>query len=292
MCRPRWRMGRMSRSRIGAAELASSPSRATCRTRWSSEVARAFGRLAVMSEPGLRPVTVTARSLYDYQNMFALDDADLMAGPVLDCPGGASSFGAQVRGGGGRVVSADPIYALGVGQITRKVRANLRDAPQIFASSALPIDWDYPGSPQAYVPASEAALHLFGADYAQHGQWYVAAALPRLPFANRSFRLTLAGHLLFVYSAQFSFADHLAVMLELARVTWAEVRVHPVVDATGAPYARLAELRGALARHGVATEIRPIARTWIAGAAQTLICRRRQRLSRTHRTAATGPGPA
>src|SRR5260370_42347187 len=108
MCRARWGMGRMSRWRIGAAELgprsrmstASSPSRATCRTRWSSEVARAFGRLAVMSEPGLRPVTGTARSLYDYQNMFALDDADLMAGPVPDCPGGPSPFSAPVPGGG------------------------------------------------------------------------------------------------------------------------------------------------------------------------------------------------
>src|SRR5258707_8089020 len=142
MCRRRWRMGRMSRSRIGAAELgppsrmstASSPSRATCRTRWSSEVARAFGRLAVMSEPGLRSVTVTARSLYDYQNMFALDDADLMAGPVLDCPGGASSFGAQVRGGGGRGVSADPIYAPGAGPIPPKVPAKLPDPPPIFPS--------------------------------------------------------------------------------------------------------------------------------------------------------------
>jgi hypothetical protein len=105
---------------------------------------------------------------------------------LQDCPGGASSFGAKVRGGGGRVVSADPIYALGAGQITRKVRANLRDAPQIFASYALPIDWDDLGSPQAYVRASEAALDLFGADYARHRQWYVPAALARLPFADRS----------------------------------------------------------------------------------------------------------
>jgi hypothetical protein len=226
-------------------------------------------------ELGLRSVTVTARSLADYQGMFALDETDLLAGPVLDCPGGASSFGALARASGARVVSVDPIYRLGADQVTEQVRVNLRDAAQILATSTLPIDWDYLGSPSEYVLASQAAAAQFRADYVRHGQWYVAAILPFLPFSDRSFRLTLASHLLFLYPAHFSFADHLAALLELIRVTHAEVRVHPIVDATGARYPQLPQLRDALGRREVVTEIRPVERTWIVGARQMLICYRR-----------------
>jgi hypothetical protein len=227
----------------------------------------------ISGEPGLRPVTVTARSLADYEHMFALDEADLLAGPILDCPGGASSFGTLARARGVRVVSVDPIYQLGADQVTEQVRVNLRDAAQIFATSTLPIDWDYLGSPSEYIRASQAAADQFRADYVRHGQWYVAAALPFLPFSDRSFKLTLTSHLLFLYPAHFSFADHLAALLELVRVTRDEVRVHPIVDPTGAPYSQLSELRDALGRREVITEIRPVERTWIVGARQMLICR-------------------
>ena len=150
----------------------------------------------------------------------------------------------------------------------------MRDAPRIFATSTVPINWDYLGSPEAYVRASQAAADMFRVDYARNGQWYVGAALPVLPFADCSFRLALTSHLLFVYEAHFSFGDHLAALLELVRVSPAEVRVHPIVESTGAPYSRLRELRDALSQHKVTTEIRPAKGTWIVGAAQALICRR------------------
>jgi hypothetical protein len=228
----------------------------------------------VRGEPGRRPVTVTARSLADYRDMFALDDSVLTAGPILDCPGGASSFGAEVRSRGGQVVSVDPACRLGAGRIAERVRLNLRDAEQIFATSAVPVDWDYLGSVQAYVRASQAAAGQFHADFARHRRWYLAAALPRLPFADSSFPLALTSHLLFVYDAHFSFSDHLAALMELVRVSPAEVRVHPIVESNGAPYARLDDLRGALKQLDVATGIQPVRRTWITGAAQMLICRK------------------
>src|SRR3954454_18710082 len=55
-------------------------------------------------------IAITSRPLAVYRDMFDLTDDDLRAGPILDCPGGASSFGAEVRGLGGKVVSADPLY--------------------------------------------------------------------------------------------------------------------------------------------------------------------------------------
>ena len=173
-------------------------------------------------------MTVTARSLADYQSMFALDDADLIAGPILDCPGGASSFGAEVRMRGGRVVSVDPAYGTGAAHIAERVQLNLRDAGRIFAASTIPIDWGYLVSTHADVRASQAAAERFHSDFVRNHHWYLAAALPDLPFADSSFQLALTSHLLLVYDAHFSFADQLAALTELVRVSPTEVRVHPI----------------------------------------------------------------
>jgi hypothetical protein len=205
--------------------------------------------------------------------MFALDDAELVAGPILDCPAGASSFGAQARARGGSVISVDPVYELCGHQIVHRVRTNLSEAPQLLARQSWTIDWNYLGSPDAYVRACEVAADLFAADYACNPRHYVAAALPTLPFADRSFYLTLSSHLLFVKDELLTFDDHLAALLEMARVTRGEVRVHPIVDTTGETYPRLDELRAALLQHNVVTDLQPIAKAWIVGANQTLICR-------------------
>ncbi len=207
--------------------------------------------------------------------MFSLADDELRAaGPILDCPAGASSFGAEVRALGGAVVSADPAYARGVGQVLAGVRDNLRNAPEILARPSLAIDWSFLGSPEAYVRACSAAADRFRADWHSGGGHYVAASLPRLPFGDGSFGLALSSHLLFIYHQHLSFGDHLAGLLELARVTRGEVRVHPIMDAAGTAYPRLDELRAALAKHGVATEIRRTAGSWIAGGDRALVCHR------------------
>ena len=57
---------------------------------------------------------------------------------------------------------------------------------------------------------------------------YVAAALPRLPFADASFDLALCSHLLFTWANVFDEAWHEAAIREMARVA-GEVRVFPLV---------------------------------------------------------------
>jgi hypothetical protein len=60
---------------------------------------------------GLGDIIVSSRPYDEYRAMFGLTDREVLAGPVLDCPGGAGSFAAEVRDRGGRAVSADPAYA-------------------------------------------------------------------------------------------------------------------------------------------------------------------------------------
>ena len=148
--------------------------------------------------------------------------------------------------------------------LTRKPSISLMAIMFLFA----------PAATRAYVRASQAAAERFHFDFAHNRRCYVATALPDLPFADSSFQLALTSHLLFVYDAHFSFADHLAALTELVRVSPAQVRVHPIVDSKGTPYRRLNDLRVALSRMKITTDIQRVRRTWITGAAQMLICRK------------------
>src|SRR4029453_5858806 len=78
---------------------------------------------------------------------------------------------------------------------------------------------------------------------------YLAGALPDLPFRNRTFDLALCSHFLFLYSAAFDLAFHLAAMAELLRVA-DEVRVFPLLAMDGMPSPHLEPLLAELRRMG------------------------------------------
>lgn len=218
-------------------------------------------------------IAVTARTLQDYAQMLMVSDDDISNGPILDCPGGASSFAAQARLRGGRVVSADPIYYQSGAAILSRVHASLDNAPAWFSENHAYIDWSYLGSVPAYVRASAAAADLFVADYTPESEDHVAAALPELPFNDDFFQLTLCSHLLFSHSETLTFDEHLAGLQKLCRVTHGEVRVFPVVNVTGAMFPRLNELRATLGQQGITIELRNITSSWLLAGKQMLVCR-------------------
>ena len=84
------------------------------------------------------------------------------------------------------------------------------------------------------------------------------AALPALPFADRSFDLALCSHLLFLYSAQLDEAFHAAAALELCRVA-AEVRIFPLLALGGRPSPHVEPVAATLRARGyhVSTEAVP-----------------------------------
>jgi hypothetical protein len=226
---------------------------------------------------GARPIgrlVVTPRALADYRDMFMLTDDDLTGGPILDCPAGASPFGAQVRARGGSVISVDPVYALPPGDLMAVVREDIERAYTWAASQDASVDWSYLGSADAMRRAFELGADLFSMDYTSNRRWYVAARIAELPFSDRHFRLTVCSHLLFCYPQYLSYAEHVDGLLELVRVTAGEVRVYPLVDTTAVAYPRLDELRADLAGRGVDTEIRPAACAWQTGGDRLLACKR------------------
>ena len=59
---------------------------------------------------------------------------------------------------------------------------------------------------------------------------YVPGLLPKLPFADGQFDITLVSYLLFVYEDQFDYEFHRQSLLEVMRVTRGEARMYPLVS--------------------------------------------------------------
>jgi hypothetical protein len=220
-------------------------------------------------------MAVTPRPLPSYCDMFELTDDDLLNGPILDCPAGASPFGALVRAIGGDVVSVDPAYGQADGLVER-VAADIARIADWQRAHPAGFNWAYLGSPEELTRRWRAALSIFAADFAPDDPRYVAAALPRLPFPDDRFALTLSGFLLFVYPELFGPDDLLAALRELTRVTRGEVRVYPVTSSAGEHYDEMPALRAALAAKGVGTEIHPTGCAWgtTPGSDRMLVCRK------------------
>lgn len=217
-------------------------------------------------------LVTTPRPLADYRDMFLLTDDDLTAGPILDCPGGTSPFGAQIRSRGGTVVSVDPLYDVPRAELVERAAADLKNLMAWAAANPDNFDWSYLGSPAVMDRYWQTAAELFFTDFEPDGERYVVARLPSLPFADGEFRLALSSHLLFCYAEYLSFDEHLAGILELVRVASHEARIFPIVDTAGAPYPRFDELLAELAQRGVRTEIRPARASFVAGGEQLLVC--------------------
>jgi hypothetical protein len=218
-------------------------------------------------------VSVTPRPLFDYRRQFLLTDDELVGGRLLDCPAGASPFGAQVRARGGEVVSVDPTYSRSVDEIRRMVEHNLEATPAWISTKGDAIDWSDLGSMNALLRAFEPAGDLFLTDFAAHPEHYVAGTLPDLPLPDDHARIALSSFLLFAYADVFDVDDHVAALRELSRVA-AEVRVFPLVDSDAVPYPHLDDVRAALGEHGVRTELRPTTATYSVGADHALVCTR------------------
>jgi hypothetical protein len=214
---------------------------------------------------------VSARSFDEYRAMFALSDDDL-ALRVLDCPGGAASFTAKAGALGTDVVAVDPQYGPGRNLLGTLALREIEHKHAYVADNAARFVWDWFGSPERYTRLRAEAARAFTADIAAHPDRYVAGALPRLPFADRTFDLVLSSHLLFSYGAQLSEDFHLSALIELVRVARRDVRLFPVVLHTSdRRYAALDRLRSALNALGVPSRLDRVDYEFQPGGDQVLI---------------------
>ncbi len=198
------------------------------------------------------------RTLAEYRAMFDLSAADLRR-RTLGCGDGPASFNAELTALGGEVVSIDPLYAVPGAAIERRVRetfevvmAEVRRNPRDFV-------WTHVPSIEELGRRRMAAMRRFLRDYpaGTAERRYVEAALPALPFADRSFDLALCSHFLFLYSEQLDLAFHLDALREMLRVA-AEVRVFPLLQIGGAPSPHVSAVVEALRPDGVDATVEPV----------------------------------
>lgn len=203
----------------------------------------------------LDQVVPWGRSFAEYAAMFALAPSDL-AGRILGCADGPASFNAELSARGGRVVSADPLYVFTPARIGRRIDDTYKVVMEQLRRNADAYVWETFRSPGELGAARLHAMRRFLDDLpagARAGR-YVAAALPRLPFADSAFDLALCSHYLFLYSACVDFETHFAAIGEMCRVA-AEVRIFPLLDLAGAPSLHVEPVRAALEKRGFAVSI-------------------------------------
>ncbi len=220
---------------------------------------------------GLGEIIITARPFDEYRAMFDLSDADILDGPILDCPGGAGGFAAGVRAMGGDVTSVDPVYAMGRDALVARARDDtergnryVRDCPDLYV-------WGFFDDADDHRARRLRGLDAFAAQYSGPDARHVAGAFPRLPFSDRSFRLVLSAHLLFTYPDHLGPDDHRRALVEMLRLARDEIRVFPLIDTTLQRYDGLDDIRRDLAAAGAQSEIRRVDYEFQRGAHEMLV---------------------
>lgn len=184
-----------------------------------------------MNKQGLAldKVVLLGRTFAEYARFFALDVPALNGCRVLDVASGVSSFCAEANARGIHATAFDRIYDFSADEIQARCEPDLEMVTRDIAK-ARTYNWEFYGSPDGMRAYRQRAYQTFLADYRMHGAArYATGSLPRLPFADGQFDLTLTSYLLFVYEEQFDYAFHQQSLLEMMRVTRGEARCYPIV---------------------------------------------------------------
>jgi len=103
--------------------------------------------------------------------------------------------------------------------------------------------WGFYKNPEYMRELRKRASTIFLSDYKTHPERYVAGELPRLPFADDEFNLTLVSYFLFAYQDRLGYEFHRESILEIMRVTIDEARIYPTVTFEAQPSEYIPMLR-------------------------------------------------
>ena len=185
---------------------------------------------AIETKRGLQldRIVLLGRTFEEYRRYFLLEPQELIGKRVLDVAGGVSSFCAEANHLGIQVIAFDPIYARSQEEIRKRSDADLES---VYRSIGLvpTYRWGFYKDPDNMRKLRERASSVFFPDLKIHPYRYVAGELPRLPFADGEFDLTLVSYLLFAYQDRFDYEFHRQSILEIMRVTRREARIYPTV---------------------------------------------------------------
>jgi hypothetical protein len=196
------------------------------------------------------------RSFQEYAAFFALDEALLKRGAVLDVGGGPASFTYEAHAKGIDVTAVDPVYAQS-GAFIHAGCVNTRPAViEGYRRAHHRVNWDMYGTAEGLVAWRFEALEIFLKDFeaGKTAGRYVVGSLPNLPFPDDRFALALCSHMMFLYSHVLDLDFHVAALTEVLRVA-AEARVFPLLTLDGDLSPHLTPAMAALEKRGLVPEI-------------------------------------
>lgn len=224
----------------------------------------------------LTAVSFFGRPYRELLNCFGLEESELIGTRVLELPSGPSSFVAEGTRRGIDVTGVDPLFYRSPEALRRLAVSDFESMfERVRAKSDRFARKTYASIEEAETVRRE-ALELFLEDYAKGfavGRYRVGE-LPSLDFEDASFDRVLCAHFLFIYSDLFDEAFHLKAVEELCRLARNEVRIHPLVDATGEVYPGLELLRRRAGELGFSSRIQNVDHEFFKGTTQTLVLER------------------
>jgi hypothetical protein len=139
-------------------------------------------------------VAFYGRTLAEYERVFDLRLSDWSGGRVLDCPAGAASFASEASQIGMCVVACDPMFGPDAHTLYDQGLADVAHVMDRLDAAMHLYKWDFYPTKEALRDYRTRALRLFAEDYPKgRGEGrYVCAELPRLPFADGAFDITLS----------------------------------------------------------------------------------------------------
>jgi hypothetical protein len=179
-------------------------------------------------------VVLLGRTFGEYRRYFPLQPHELIGKRVLDVAGGVSSFCAEANDFGIKVTAFDPIYSQSREKIRERSDPDLESVYQTIGLVPT-YRWGFYKNPDYMRTLRERASNIFFSDFKVHPERYVAGKLPRLPFGDGEFDLTLVSYLLFAYQDRFEYVFHRDSILEIMRVTRGEARIYPTVTFQAQP---------------------------------------------------------
>ncbi|MFD4356294.1 class I SAM-dependent methyltransferase [Nocardia sp. NPDC058518] len=222
---------------------------------------------------GFGEILVSSRSLGEYQAMFALTEDDL-GRRILDCPGGAAGFTAEVNQRGGDVTACDIAYFdRGIERVAATAVAEADRGNRYVREHADAYRWTFFADPDEHHRARRESAEHFAAHTRTSPDRYIPGQLPTLPFADNSFDLVLSSHLLFSYADDLDYDFHRQAITELARVATTEIRLFPLVPiGSQGRYEQLEKLLAELTLVGISSRIVKVDYEFQAHADEMLVC--------------------
>lgn len=187
-------------------------------------------------------IIFVGRTFEEYVDMFNVTTEEIHKYTILDCPAGACSFTASASQMGGKGTASDIAYFHSIEDLKQKGYQDIEHAMTNLEKVKDNYQWNYFSSIKELENHRIRALEDSVNHMISSPSSYVPAILPKLPFEDRQFDLTLSAHFLFMYADRLDLDFHKQSMLELIRVTKKEIRIYPLVDLKSNRYEHLDEI--------------------------------------------------